>query len=155
EARARSEELLVLLEDDLAAVVDRGDAEARALLGAEELPRDDVRVVLEPGDDDLVARADVPPAVALRDQVDRLRRAAQEDDLAWGRGVQEAAHLLARGLVGIGGPPGERVRRAVDVRVLVLVEMLQTIDDRLGLLGRRAVVEPDQRAAVHLLLEDR
>ncbi len=81
EPRPRAEQLLVLLEDDLAAIVDRRDPQARALLGAELLPGDDVGVVLEPGDDDLVARADVAPAPALRDEVDRLGRAADEDDV--------------------------------------------------------------------------
>ena len=59
ELRARAEQLLVLLEEDLAAVVDRHDAQAGARLRAELLPRHDVGVVLEPGDDDLVALADV------------------------------------------------------------------------------------------------
>ena len=66
-----------------AAIVDRGDAQARALLGAELLPRNDVGVVLEPGDDDLVARADVAAPPALGHEVDALGGAAHEDDLAW------------------------------------------------------------------------
>ena len=41
----------------VAAVVDRRDAQLGALLGAELLPRHDVGVVLELGDDDLVALA--------------------------------------------------------------------------------------------------
>ena len=53
------EQLLVLVEQDLAAVVDRHDAQHRALFGSELLPGNDVGVMLEPGDDDLVARADV------------------------------------------------------------------------------------------------
>ena len=65
-----------------AAIVDRRDAQPRARLGAQLLPRHDVRVVLEVGEDDLVARADVAPAPALRDEVDALGRAAHEDDLA-------------------------------------------------------------------------
>ena len=47
ELRPRAEQLLVLLEDHLAAIVDRRDAQRRALLGAQLLPRHDVRVVLE------------------------------------------------------------------------------------------------------------
>ncbi len=51
----RTEQLLVLLENDLAAIVHRRDAQPRAGLGAELLPGHDVGVMLEPGDDDLVA----------------------------------------------------------------------------------------------------
>jgi hypothetical protein len=46
------------------------------------------------------------------------------------------------------------VRGAVDVRVLVLVEVGEPIDHRLRLLRRRGVVEPDERATVDALLED-
>ena len=73
DARARAEQLLVFVEHDVAAVVDRGDAQLRARLRAELLPGHDVGVVLEPGDDDLVARPDIAPAPALRDEVDRPR----------------------------------------------------------------------------------
>jgi hypothetical protein len=50
-----SEQPLVLLRGSRRRVVDRRDAQPRALLGAQHLPRNDVRVVLEVGDDDLVA----------------------------------------------------------------------------------------------------
>ena len=76
-------------------VVDRRDAEARALLGAELLPRDDVGVVLEPRDDDLVAGADVAAAPALRDEVDSLGRAAHEDDV-FGDGAFRKRRTLSR-----------------------------------------------------------
>jgi hypothetical protein len=62
---------------------------------AELLPRDDVGVVLEPRDDDLVARADVAAPPALRDQVDRLGRAAHEDDL-FGDGALRKRRTLSR-----------------------------------------------------------
>jgi len=38
-------------------------------------------VVLEPGDDDLVALADIAPSPGLRNEIDPLRRAANEDDV--------------------------------------------------------------------------
>ena len=98
EPRARAEQLLVLVEHDLAVVVHRRDAQPGALLGAELLPRHDVGVMLEPGDDDLVVLADVAAPPRLRDQVDALGRAADEDDLVAGRGVQKRAHLVSRAL---------------------------------------------------------
>ena len=68
--------------------------------------------------------------------------------------MRKRRDLLARGLVGVGRARGERVRGAVDVRVLVLVEMREPVDHGLRLLRRRRVVEPDQGAAVDLLIEN-
>ena len=72
---------LVFVEDHLAAVVHGRDAQTGARLGDELLPGHDVRVVLELGDDDLVALADVLAAPALGDEVDAFGGAADEDDL--------------------------------------------------------------------------
>ena len=47
------------------------------------------------------------------------------------------------------------VGRAVDVGVLVLVEVRQPVDDRLRLLCRCRVVEPDQGTAVDRFLQNR
>ena len=117
EPGAGSEQLLVLVEPNLPVVVDRDDLEHRARLRAELLPGHDVGVMLEPGDDDLVVLADVLAAPALRDEVDRLGCAADEDDLVRGRRVEKAADLFAGVLVGVGGAGGQLVRAAMDVRV--------------------------------------
>ena len=61
---------------------------------------------------------------------------------------EEAAHLLARLLICIGGARGEFVSGAMDVGVLVLVEVFQPVDYGLRLLRGRGVVEPDQRTAI-------
>ncbi len=52
----RIQELSELIEQQRAAVVDRRNTELRALGQAELLPRNDVGVMLEIGDDDFVAR---------------------------------------------------------------------------------------------------
>ena len=74
---------------ELAAIVDGSDAQLRAFFLAEHLPRHDVGVVLHGGDEHFVAGADVRAAVGLRDQVDGLGGAADEDDLARVGGVDE------------------------------------------------------------------
>jgi hypothetical protein len=149
-----AEEPLVLLEDHLAPIVDRRDAQPGPLLDAEELPGDDVGVVLEPRDDDLVALADVAAAPALRDEVDALGRAAHEDNLLGRRRVEEAADLVASALVGVGRARSEGMRRAVHVGVLALVVIGDAIDDRLRLLRGCGVVEPYEPSPVHTLLQD-
>ena len=74
----------------------------------DELPGDEVRVVLELGDDDDVARPEVLEPPRVRDEVDRLGRVADEDDLARARRVDEArASSRARPRA-----PRSRARRA-------------------------------------------
>ena len=155
ELRPRAEQARVFVEEDLAAVVHRGHPQAGARLLAEPVPGHDVRVVLEPGDDDLVALADVLPAPGLGHEVDGLGAAADVDDLVLGGRVQERLHLLAGVFVGVGGARRQLVGGAVDVRVLVLVEVAEAVDHRLRLLRGGRVVEPDEAAAVDPLLQDR
>ena len=78
--RARRQQRRVLVEIEFAGVVDRHDAQRRAGLLAHQLPRDDVRVMLQPREDDLVARPQHVPAVTLRDEVDAVGRALGQDD---------------------------------------------------------------------------
>jgi len=79
-------------------------------------------VVLEPGDEDLIARPDEAASPRIRDEVDRLGGTADEDTFVDGTGVEEATNRLARGFIGLRRARGEFVRRAVDIRVLVGVE---------------------------------
>ena len=111
--------------------------------------------MFQPGDDDLVILADVLAPPALGNQVDPLGSAAHEDDFAGRRGVEEAADLFAGGLVGIRGPGRQFMRRAVDVGILVSVEVTEAVDDALRLLGGRGIIQPDQRPAVHALPQNR
>ena len=85
---------------------------------------------------------------ALRNQVDRFGCSANKDDLAHGAGIEEAPRLFARGLVSIRSARRKLMGCAMDIGVLVLVEVGDTIDDRLRLLRSCAVVEPDERMSV-------
>jgi hypothetical protein len=155
ELRPRAEQVLERRHVDPAALVERDDFEIRPLVVGEQLPGHDVRVVLERRQDDLVARADVRPPPALRDEVDRLGRAAHEDDLVRARRSEEARDGGASLLVALGRAAGHRVGAAVHVGVVRRVELAHRLDDLLGLLRRGRVVEPDQRAPVDLAMQDR
>ena len=63
-------------------------------------------------------------------------------------------YLGARVFVGVGRARGQLVRGAMDVGVLVLVELGDAVDDALRLLRGGGVVEPDQRVAVDLFAQD-
>ena len=81
ELRLQPEEHLEDVEAEDAVVGDRDELEVAVLLLDEDLPRDEVRVVLHLGEDDLVAAPDVLATPRVGDEVDRLGRVAGEDDL--------------------------------------------------------------------------
>ena len=154
-AGARVEQLLVLFEEQLAAVVHGNHAQLGALFFAQHLPRHDVGVVLHGGDDDLVALFDVLAAPGTGDQVDAFGGAADEDQLVGGRGIQEMPGLDARLFVGRGGALAQFVHAAMDVGAIHLVEMADGVDHHGGLLRGGGAIQVDQRLAVNRLLEDR
>src|SRR5215212_759723 len=96
---ARVEEPLILSDIELAAVVDRDNADPRALLLRQHLPRHDVRVMLERGEYDLVAPADELAAVTMRDEIDTFGGSTRENDLVLVGRVDEALRLATRRLV--------------------------------------------------------
>ena len=139
----------------IAVVGDRDELEVAVLLLDQDLPRDEVCVVLHLGEDDLVAAADVLAAPRIRDEVDRLGRVAGEDDLVAVRRVDEPPDAGA-GLLVLGRRLlADRVDAAMDVGVVLAVVVGQRIDDDRRLLAGRRGVEVDQRVPVDLLLEDR
>src|SRR5258708_12806033 len=155
EARPGTEQLLVLLEDDLTAIVDRGDTQMGALLCAQHLPGNDVGMVFNPTDDDLVVLADVAPAPTLRHEIDRFGRTADEYDLLCRRGIEKMRYLLAGILVGVCSPCREFVSGTMHIAVLILLELRDALDTTLRLLRSRRVVQPDERLAMHALLQNR
>jgi hypothetical protein len=90
----------------------------------------------------LIALVDIAAAPGLRDEVDRLRRAARENNVVGRACAKEATDFFARCLIGVCRARGERMGAAVDVRVLVLVEQREPVDHRLRLLRGRRIIEP-------------
>ena len=125
-----------------------------AAVAGHELPRDEVRVVLQLRDDDLVALREGPPD-GLRDEAETVGGAAGEDDLLAARGADEALDRVARQLVELGRLLAQGVDRAVDVGVAPLVVAVHRLDHGAGLLARCARVEVDERMAVDDPLQDR
>ena len=138
---------------DLARVADRDDAEARAFLLAEHLPRDNVGVVFHRGDHDLVALSDGRPPKRARHQVNPFRAASREDNLGVIFGAHEGGQRVPRRFVRIRRLLTQKVHTPVDVRVFLLVVRAEPVDHCLRLLRRRGVVEVDERTSVHLLVQ--
>src|SRR5262245_64912237 len=111
--------------------------------------------MLEPGQHDLVTRLEEAAAIAAGNQVDGFGRAAGKHDLPRLTGIEEAAHLLPRRLIGEGSSFAQPVDAAMDVGVLRLIGMADGIDDRLRLLRAGSAVEEDQPLATHWARQNR
>src|SRR5581483_10906171 len=98
---------------DLAAAVDGGNLQRAARLIADHLPGDDVGVMLEAGDQDLIARPEARACIRLGDEIYALGRAADEDDLTGGLRIDEPAHPLACALVRLGRGLAQRMDTAM------------------------------------------
>ena len=131
--RPLAEQLLEPADVERAVVADRRDDELRARLLAEQLPRNDVRVVLEPGDQHLVARLRGAGRSSLATRlIDSVVPRVKTISARRGR-VDEASHLRARALVGCRRALAELVHAAMDVRVIQ------------ALLRRDGLVDRDRR----------
>src|SRR3954451_20100622 len=112
-------------------------------------------MMLDGGDDDFVAGADVFAAPRLRDEIDPFRRAAREDDFFFIARVDELLHRSARFFVRVGGGLAEVMHAAMDVRILLGVVADDPIDHLPWFLRRSGVVEIDERtSAANGLRED-
>ena len=153
--RPRPDQPLEGVHSQRAVVVDRRHLEHDPGARAQELPRHDVGVVFERGQNHLVARAEEFLTVACGHQVDGLRGALGEDDLLRRPGVEETPHPLAGALVGRRRLRTQRVNAAVDVGVFGLVAARDGVDHRLRLLGACAAVQEGQGLAVDRARKDR
>jgi hypothetical protein len=126
-----------------------------ALPFAQEMPGHDIGVMLRDAQDDLVARLHPRHGPAIGDQVDPLRRAGGEDDLVGIGHAKEARDGAAHRLVFLGREVRQVVQAAMDVGVFHRIGLRDGVDHHLRLLRRGAIVEIDQRLAVHLAREDR
>ena len=139
------EEPLVCLHIELSLIADRDHAE----LGALELPRDDIGVVLHRGDDHLVSRLHKCPTVGVRHGIDAIGGAPREDHLGSLTSVDEVGSGLPRRLVRLRRHSAEVMDATVDIRIGVEVALRKSVDDALRTLCCGSVVEVDQR---HLLI---
>src|SRR5262249_987262 len=106
-------------------------------------------------DDDLVSLLEKSSPITLRNQVYRLRSAANEDNFPFAPGVNKALDFLARRFIGCGRPFAQIVDAPMNIRILRAVVAIQCVDDTLRLLAGSAVVEVHQGLAVNLLLQNR
>jgi hypothetical protein len=115
------------------------DAEAGATVQRELLPRDEIGVMIEGGDDDLFTR-DERFSEGARDEVDGLCRAAGEYQTIVIGDTEESGDALARSVVSLRRTYRQRVGAAVRVCVIALVKVPDRVEHARRLLrGGRGV----------------
>ena len=142
--RVRSESLpLEVGQVEASLVVDDDEVDLQAEVARELEPRSDVGVVVEPRDEDLVARLELPPERAREHEVQR-RHVRAEDDLL-GLPADESRSGRA-GLFdnGVGAPA--RREEAAGVRVRLAEVAGDRLDHLVGNLGPAGAVEERRRA---------
>ena len=120
----------------------------------DHLPGDEVAVVFQLGEENDIAGLEIVQRPGFSDEIDAFGGAAREDDFLRGASVDEPGDSFAGAFVGGGGAIAQLVDAAMDVRILVLVVVLDGLEDGARFLGGGAVVEVDQRMSVDLLAED-
>jgi hypothetical protein len=101
--------------------------------------------MLHLGEHDPVAGADVGASPGPGNEVDRLGRVADEDDLAPVPRSEVVGNGRPGALVGVGRLSGEGVRPAVDVGVMAALVAVDRLDRGEDALGAGAGVEVDER----------
>src|SRR5262249_31258577 len=142
------------IHQEFAVIIDWNDAELRATLFRKHLPRDDIRMMFESGDEDLVTGVNEFATIAVSDKIDALSGPAGIDDLARFGGIDESLDFDLRVFVFARCELAQIMHATVHIGVLFGIVAQETVDHDPGLLGSCCVVEIDQPASVDFLVED-
>ena len=136
------------------------DAQPRPAAPRRLLPGHQVGMVLQPADDDLVARLDdrrpdPRGRQAVGHEVERLGRSRGEDQFVRRTCADEALERAAGLFEGVGRALAQRVHAAVDIGPVVLLEAAHGVLHRQRRLRRGGVVQVGQRRTVDGLRQHR
>ena len=133
-----------MVEIELAIVGEANSLKASIFLFDQKLPWHEVGVVIHRRHDDQIALLDVAAPPRLRDEVDRLGRIPNEDDLARRFAVDEVGHHVSSRLVLRRRSLGQVIDAAMDVGVRLPVIAVDGGDDLLGFLRAGRAIEKRQ-----------
>ena len=105
--------------------------------------------MLEPGDQDFIARLELRPRPGLRDKVDTFRGAANKNNLPAGGRIQKLLNASSCAFEGICGALTERVYAAMNVGMRRGLVVFDGIEHSAWPLRRGGAVEIHQRFTLH------
>ncbi len=114
----------------------------------QEMPRNDVGMMLHDGEDNLVARLN-PGGERRGDKVDAFRRPLGVYDIFCRRRVEECSDFLTRGLIGLGGLVRQGVNATMHIGICRARLVCDLVDHRIRFLRTGSIVQIHQRLAIH------
>ena len=153
QSRTLGKEVAKCLHVQLAALIDGDDTQFYIFTTLQQLPRNNVGVVLHRGNNHLVAIVQKCFAKGVCHKVYRLGSTACEDYLVAVLCIDKALYSFAGILVCIGSLLAQRVHTAVHIGVYATVAIGNAIDDTLRVLRCGSVVEVYEGLAVYLSTE--
>ena len=136
-------------------IVERYDSQFSPFTLADQLPRNDVRVMFHFGGNHVVARMDILLAETVRHGIDRGGRPGRKNDLAHGCRTDQRAHLFPCRLVLRSALLAQVVQPAVDIGIQLTVQVVDLFDHLQRFLRRRTVIQISQLPAVYLAAQQR
>ena len=152
--RPRRQQLAIFIQQKIAIVINRRPFQNSAPALPVKMPRHNVGVVFEDGENNLITLPDLHAAIRLRHQIDGLGCIAGEDDLVFRRCIDKPPHRFARVLECLGCRVGQVMQSAMHIGIFPGQALQHGIDNNLRLLCRSSVVEINQRLAINLAGED-
>ena len=131
------------------------DAQGVTAIIAQHLPRHDIGMVFQFGNQHRLIRAHHAAAPAMRDQIDRFCAVAGENHFPRIWRIDEARDRTARGLKSIGRHFGKPIGAAMDIGISRFHAARHGINHCAGLLRTRPGIEKDKRLAMLRLRQDR
>ena len=130
------------------------DFENDANLLAQHLPRHDVGMMFEGGNEYFVPGFQKFAPPRLRDEINRFGAAMREDDFIVMFGIDETPHRAAHGFVFVGRALAQPINAAMDVGVIVFHEARHRLNHHAWFLRRCRRVEIDERMPKHRLRQN-
>src|SRR5262249_15851414 len=153
ESSPRSETSLKFFEDQFTTVINWCDDKASSRVFRQQLPGNNVGVMLQGRYQNLVTGFNPRPDERIHDKVDRLRCTSNKDNFALISGVDVLLHSRARAFVSLRCAIAQHVYCPVNIRRVTLIKPFYSIDDGFRLLCRRGIIQVDERFSVHLLMK--
>src|SRR5262245_25468571 len=150
-----AEQAPILIQNQLAVVIDGNHPQSRTDLFTEHLPWNNIGVVFHRRDDDLISHLEEGSPITLRNQVNRFGGTANEDTFLFAPVDEETLYLPARRFIICGCPLTQVVDTTMNIRILGAVIAIQRVDNTLWFLTGGPVVEVHQGLAMDLLLQNR
>ena len=143
-------QLFVLIQQKLASVIHRNDFNGNPPLGSQQLPGNDIAVMLHNGENHLIPLLHKLFTEAGHKQIDTFRRTAGKDDFIRTAGIDKLPHRLTRRLVQLRSLLRKEMHTTMHIGVDRIVLVRNGVHHLTGLLRSRTVIKVNQRLTIYL-----